>query len=77
MLLLAAGPCGQHQLVLLRLCEDAMRATAVLTPTELARLSAAVDAVAELAHAQRVMRQVRFQSCLSGLISLGSLACQC
>ncbi len=39
---------------------DALNATALLTPAETARITAAVDAVAELAAVQLAMRQVLY-----------------
>lgn len=56
--LATAGPVSSQQVLLLRLCMDALRATAVLPQADLARLSAAVDNIAGLAGVQDAMRQV-------------------
>lgn len=56
----SAGPADRVPLLLLRLCVNALNATAVLTPAETARITAAVDAVAELAVVQLAMRQVLY-----------------
>lgn len=59
MLLPAEGAVDGQAALLLRLCVDALRATAVLPAQDLARLSSAVDTVSGLANVQDDMRKVQ------------------